>query len=99
MERNGTERRTKTRNTRNEALSVSCHCARISRVHTCVRVEYSMALIVFRVSRSPLQTTEVLSLLLEPPADSISVYRPVKCTAEEKCGVLHYIYFAMQVSS
>ena len=58
-----------------------------------------MALIVFRISRSPLQTSEVLSLLLEPPADSISVYRPVKCTAEEKCGVLHYIYFAMQVSS
>ena len=25
--------------------------------------------------------TEVLSLLLEPPADSISVYRPVKCTS------------------
>ena len=45
-----------------------------------------MALIV---SRSPLQTSEVLSLLLEPPADSISVYRPVKCTAEEKCKAMH----------
>ena len=31
-----------------------------------------MALIMFRVSRSPLQTSEVLSLLLEPRADSIS---------------------------
>ena len=31
-----------------------------------------MALIVFRVSCSPLQTLEVLFLLLEPPADSIS---------------------------
>ena len=36
-----------------------------------------MALIMFRVSRSPLQTSEVLSLLLEPPADSISTLPPV----------------------
>ena len=36
-----------------------------------------MALIVFRVSRSPLQTTQVLSLLLEPPADSISTLPPI----------------------
>ena len=35
-----------------------------------------MALIVFRVSRSPLQTSEVLSLLLESPADSISTLPP-----------------------
>ena len=36
-----------------------------------------MTLIVFRVSRSPIQTSEVLSLLLEPPADSISTLPPV----------------------
>ena len=36
-----------------------------------------MALIMFRVSRSPLQTSEVLSILLEPPSDSISTLPPV----------------------
>ena len=56
-----------------------------------------MALIVFRVSRSPLQTSEVLSLLLEPPADSISTLTPgnskiyiYHSKAEEK-GMGHYI--------
>ena len=36
-----------------------------------------MALIVFRVSRSPLQTSKVLSLLVESLADSISTLPPV----------------------
>ena len=46
-----------------------------------------MALIVFRVSRSPLQTSEVLSLLLEPPADSRSTFPP-----ENPKGGEIYIY-------
>ena len=39
------ERRTKTRNTRNEVLSVLCHFARISRVHTVACLQLHMSLL------------------------------------------------------
>ena len=78
ISRNGTERNAglkhRTHGTKHYKYHVTAHAS-----HVFILVEYSMALIVFCVSRSPLQTSEVL--LLEPPADSISVYRPVKCTS------------------
>ena len=36
-----------------------------------------MALVVFRVSRSPLLTSEVSSILQKPPSDSVSTLPPV----------------------
>ena len=79
-ERSGTER--------NAGLKHGTHGTKHYKYHVTAHASHVFILVcvwstpwVFRVSRSPFQTSEVLSLLLEPPADSISVYRPVKCTS------------------